>query len=149
MRGDESVCALLRILGRRLVVGNVVSVDGLGVALESTWLAEREMKSRKLVAPLAGRAKDVRYVGHFLVYPRAAHRRQTLRVFPEWMADELELGPIVEESATLVRIETRIHRDDFTEVQQPAHWNATRSPFSSPRPIKAPTRRKAQGCFSR
>jgi DNA-binding transcriptional LysR family regulator len=67
------------------------AVDGLGVALESTRLAEREIKSRKLVAPLARRAQDVRYVGHFLVYPRAARQRQTVRIFAEWIVRELGL----------------------------------------------------------
>jgi len=38
--------------------------EGLGVALESTRLAERELASGRLVRPLAGLAEDVRYVGH-------------------------------------------------------------------------------------
>jgi len=45
------------------------AADGLGVALESTLLAEREIGRGRLVAPLAGRAQDIRYVGHHLVYP--------------------------------------------------------------------------------
>ena len=53
------------------------AVDGLGVALESLRLAERELASGRLVQPLAGRAKDVRYVGHWLVFhrPRSNFRR--------------------------------------------------------------------------
>jgi LysR family glycine cleavage system transcriptional activator len=70
------------------------AVDGLGVALESTRLAEREMVSGKLVAPLAGRAADVRYVGHHLVFPCAARQRQTLRIFTGWITREL--GPEME-----------------------------------------------------
>jgi LysR family transcriptional regulator, glycine cleavage system transcriptional activator len=68
-----------------------MAVDGLGVALESTRLAEREVKSRKLVAPLAERATDVRYVGHYLVFPRTARPRHTLRIFARWLAAELKL----------------------------------------------------------
>ena len=45
------------------------AADGLGMALESTLLAEREIGRGRLVAPLAGRAQDIRYVGHHLVYP--------------------------------------------------------------------------------
>lgn len=67
------------------------ATDGLGVALESTRLAEREIKSKRLVAPLAGRSEDVRYVGHYLVFPRTARPRHTLRVFARWLADELKL----------------------------------------------------------
>jgi DNA-binding transcriptional LysR family regulator len=71
------------------------AVDGLGVALESTLLAEREIARGELVKPLADKAKDVRYVGHYLVYPRAARQRQTLRQFTAWIAAELglDLGP--------------------------------------------------------
>jgi DNA-binding transcriptional LysR family regulator len=67
------------------------AVDGLGVALESTRLAERELASGRLVRPLAGRAEDVRYVAHHLVFPRTASRRHTLRLFAKWLSAELGL----------------------------------------------------------
>lgn len=69
------------------------AVDGLGVALESTRLAEREIAGGRLVAPLAGRAQDVRYVGHYLVFPRAAKARRPVRMFAGWLAQELALPP--------------------------------------------------------
>lgn len=65
--------------------------DGLGVALESTRLAEKELKSGRIVAPLAGCAKDVDYIGHYLAYPRAGRQRRGVRVFTEWLLDELGL----------------------------------------------------------
>ena len=46
-----------------------VACAGLGIALESTRLAEREIETGRIVAPLAGRAKDVEYIGHYLVFP--------------------------------------------------------------------------------
>jgi DNA-binding transcriptional LysR family regulator len=67
------------------------AVDGLGVALESTRLAERELTGGRLVRPLAGRAEDVRYVAHHLVFPRNASRRHTLRLFAKWLSAELGL----------------------------------------------------------
>jgi LysR family transcriptional regulator, glycine cleavage system transcriptional activator len=67
--------------------------DGLGVALESTRLAEREISSGRLVAPLAGRTKDVQYTGHFLVFPRAGRQRHAVRVFTDWLFEALELPP--------------------------------------------------------
>ena len=67
------------------------AANGLGVALESTRLAESELKSGRLVAPLARRSVDVRYVGHHLVYPRSTRQRQTVKVFVTWMARELGL----------------------------------------------------------
>ena len=67
------------------------AADGLGVALESTRLAERELASGRLVRPLAGRAEDVRYVGHHLVFPRSARQRHSLRLFTKWLGAELGL----------------------------------------------------------
>jgi DNA-binding transcriptional LysR family regulator len=67
------------------------AVDGLGVTLESTRLAERELARGDLRAPLAGRARDVRYIGHYLVFPPAAKPRRAVRMFAQWMATELQL----------------------------------------------------------
>jgi DNA-binding transcriptional LysR family regulator len=67
------------------------AVDGLGVTLESTRLAERDLASGRLVRPLAGIAEDVRYVGHHLVFPRSARQRHSLRLFTKWLGQELDL----------------------------------------------------------
>jgi LysR family transcriptional regulator, glycine cleavage system transcriptional activator len=67
------------------------AVDQLGVALESTRLAERELASGRLVRPLVGQAEDVRYIGHHLVFPRSARQRHTLRQFTKWLGEELNL----------------------------------------------------------
>ena len=67
------------------------AVDGLGIALESTRLAELEIADGRLVAPLAGRAQDVRYVGHYLVFPRVAKARRSVRMFTQWLTQELNL----------------------------------------------------------
>jgi LysR family transcriptional regulator, glycine cleavage system transcriptional activator len=63
--------------------------SGLGVTLESTRLAEREIATRKLVAPLAGHSNDIRYVGHHLVFPRASRQRRAVKVFTDWIMSEL------------------------------------------------------------
>jgi DNA-binding transcriptional LysR family regulator len=65
------------------------AADGLGVALESTRLAERELASGRLVAPLAGRSRDVRYVGHFLVYPPRKRAAAAVRTLERWLTREL------------------------------------------------------------
>lgn len=70
------------------------AVDGLGVALESTRLAERELADGRLVAPLAGRAHDVRYIGHYLVFPRVAKSRLAVRTFARWLTQELKLSSV-------------------------------------------------------
>src|SRR6478736_5276894 len=63
--------------------------SGLGVTLESTRLAEREIATGKLVAPLEGRSVDVCYVGHYLVFPRASRRRRAVCAFAEWITSQL------------------------------------------------------------
>ncbi len=65
------------------------AADGLGVALESTRLAERELAGGRVVAPLQGRSVDVSYVGHYLVYPASARRRRTVQLFAAWLCAEL------------------------------------------------------------
>lgn len=64
------------------------AIDGLGVALESTRLAERELASGRLVRPLPA-ARDVAYVGHYLTFPKAERYRMELSVFAGWLAAEL------------------------------------------------------------
>ncbi len=66
------------------------AADGMGIALESTRLAERELASGRLVQPLLGRASDCRYVGHRLVYPAARGGHVTL--FRNWIEGELGLA---------------------------------------------------------
>jgi LysR family glycine cleavage system transcriptional activator len=77
MRFDRSFLAIAMACG------------GVGVTLESTRLAEREIESRRLVAPLSGRCADVKYVGHHLVFPRASRQRRALRAFVDWVTSEL------------------------------------------------------------
>ena len=64
------------------------AADRLGITLESTRLAERELASGRLVRPLPY-AKDVVYVGHFLAFPRAERYRLELLVLTGWLAAEL------------------------------------------------------------
>lgn len=67
------------------------AVEGLGVALESTRLAERELLSGRLVRPLGGQTRDQDYVAHFLVFPTTGRQRAALRVFVDWLGDALGL----------------------------------------------------------
>ena len=75
--------------------------DGLGVALEFTRLAEREIQNGRLVAPFAGRAKDVEEIGHFLVFPRAERQRLAVRAFSNWLLDALGLPRKADEDVQL------------------------------------------------
>jgi LysR family glycine cleavage system transcriptional activator len=77
----------------RSFIAIAAAADGLGVALESTRLAEREIAAGRVVSPLAGRARDVEYTGHYLVFPRSVRQRRAVRVFTEWLLAELGLPP--------------------------------------------------------
>jgi LysR family glycine cleavage system transcriptional activator len=65
------------------------AVEGLGVVLESSLLAERELAAGKLVAPLRDTTTSVRYVGHYLVHPRTHHQHAALTRFKQWLLHEL------------------------------------------------------------
>ena len=69
------------------------AIDGMGIALESTRLAERDIARGALVAPLKNIATDITYVGHFLVYPQSARQRPAVRGFLAWINSELNLPP--------------------------------------------------------
>jgi DNA-binding transcriptional LysR family regulator len=65
------------------------AAGGLGIALESTLLAEGELASGCLVMPLEGRSQSIRYVGHNLVFPRYVRQRHPLKAFSDWLLAEL------------------------------------------------------------
>jgi DNA-binding transcriptional LysR family regulator len=67
------------------------AADGLGVALESTLLAERELQTGRLVCPLRGSWEDVNYIGHFLAFPRSQRRQRAFRLFLDWIKHELQI----------------------------------------------------------
>jgi LysR family transcriptional regulator, glycine cleavage system transcriptional activator len=65
------------------------AADGLGVALESTRLAERELAAGRLVRPLQGLCEDVVYTGHWLVLPRAKQYAPPVVALLKWLSREL------------------------------------------------------------
>lgn len=68
------------------------AADGLGVALESTRLAEREINSGRLVRPLAGQEREIHYTGHHLAYSSVGQQRHTIGIFRDWLLAELGLS---------------------------------------------------------
>lgn len=67
------------------------ALDGLGVALESSLLAQREIAEGKLVAPLWGKTIDIETCNHTLVFPVAATFKRSLHYFINWLGGELSL----------------------------------------------------------
>jgi LysR family transcriptional regulator, glycine cleavage system transcriptional activator len=72
------------------------AADGLGIALESTRLARRELSDGRLVAPLSGVAKDVSYIGHHLSFPKSGSKRRLVRRFANWLLVEIGEQPLPE-----------------------------------------------------
>jgi LysR family transcriptional regulator, glycine cleavage system transcriptional activator len=74
------------------------AADGLGIALESTLLAERDLANGRLVMPLANIAQDITYVGHNLVFPKLAKPNKLAAVFTDWLMAEIKMratsGPL-------------------------------------------------------
>lgn len=67
------------------------AADGIGVALESVRLAERELRDGRLVQPLSGRSRSLFQIGHRLVFPAGADRKITLARFKSWLLAELQI----------------------------------------------------------
>lgn len=68
------------------------AADGLGVCLESTRLAEKELASGRLVTPLDGISRDVSETHHFFVYPKRNAERPVVLAFARWLLGELSLS---------------------------------------------------------
>lgn len=65
------------------------AADGIGVALESVRLAERELRDGRLIQPLSGRSRSLFQIGHRLVFPAGADQKPTLTRFKSWLLTEL------------------------------------------------------------
>jgi len=64
------------------------AADGLGVCLDSTRLAEREIQSGRIVLPLKGTV-DLHECDHYLVYPRRNAQRPIVIAFTRWLMAEI------------------------------------------------------------
>ncbi|MGY2680694.1 LysR substrate-binding domain-containing protein [Pseudomonas tolaasii] len=62
---------------------------GLGILLESTLLADRELQAGTLVCPLLATSKSITYSAHYLVYPKRTYRHPAFYVFKDWLLEEL------------------------------------------------------------
>ena len=65
------------------------AVDGLGVVLESKRLAERELARGDLVEMGSTQFKKIREETHFLSYRSGEKSNKKIRVFEEWLHNEL------------------------------------------------------------
>jgi len=68
------------------------AADGMGVALESTRLAEREINRGDLVIVGAHEFEPILQETHFLSYRSIEHGLPKVRAFREWLLSQTELG---------------------------------------------------------
>lgn len=71
----------------RAALSILAAVDGVGVALESSRLAERELERGELVELGLGRFLPLEQPLHFLAYRASERQLQKVRVFREWLLD--------------------------------------------------------------
>ena len=65
------------------------AVDGLGVVLESSRLAERELSRGELVEIGANQFKSIKEETHFLSYRSGEKSNKKIKLFQEWLLNEI------------------------------------------------------------
>ena len=63
------------------------ATDGMGIALESTLMTEREIGRGALVCPV-GASPDIRMVTQWIVCPHDRLRHRKVRIFLDWLREE-------------------------------------------------------------
>lgn len=85
--GLEAQSKQRRLLFDRSHMAIDAAVRGLGIALESTLMMERELADGRLVCPLV-EVPEVRLVTQWIVCPSDHLRQRKVRVFIDWLRDE-------------------------------------------------------------
>ncbi|SOC46001.1 LysR family transcriptional regulator [Rhizobium subbaraonis] len=76
-----------RVLFDRSHMAIDAAVRGMGIALESTLMMQDELKSGRLVCPIAA-PPDLRIVTQWIVCPRDHLRQKKVRQFLDWLREE-------------------------------------------------------------
>ena len=69
------------------------AADGMGVALESTRLAEREINRGDLVLVGADEFEPILQETHFLSYRAVEQNLEKVRAFREWLLSQTDIAP--------------------------------------------------------
>ncbi len=77
----------------------------LGIALESMRLAQEDLSSGRLVAPLSQAGGRLYDSGHKLVIPRNRPIRKPVRLFVKWLLESLNLPPHLDAAISLAATE--------------------------------------------
>lgn len=81
-----------RILFDRSHMAIDAALDGMGIALESSMMMERELRDGRLVCPVAN-PPPVRIVTQWIVCPRDHLRQKKVRLFLDWLRAERDRMP--------------------------------------------------------
>jgi len=86
LAGVQPVQGWRRVLFDRSHMAIDAAVDGMGIALESTMMMERELRDGSLVCPVA-EPPPVRIVTQWIVCPRDHLRQKKVRLFLDWLRE--------------------------------------------------------------
>ncbi len=87
LAGAEAPGPWRKVLFDRSHMAIDAAVDGLGIALESTLMTEREVGRGALIRPVRG-APEIRLVTQWIVCPRDHLRQRKVRLFLDWLRGE-------------------------------------------------------------
>ena len=89
MAGVEPAVRWRKVLFDRSHMAIDAAAGGLGIALESTLMTERELAEGRLIRPVRD-APEIRLVTQWIVCPRDHLRRRRVQLFLEWLRSERE-----------------------------------------------------------
>lgn len=92
LAGLQPVHRWRRILFDRSHMAIDAASDGMGIALESTMMMERELREGRLVCPVAD-PPPIRIVTQWIVCPRDHLRQKKVRLFLDWLRAERDGMP--------------------------------------------------------
>ncbi|RJG46144.1 LysR substrate-binding domain-containing protein [Mesorhizobium sp. DCY119] len=87
LAGIQPVQRWRRVLFDRSHMAIDAASDGMGVALESTMMMERELRGGRLVCPVV-EPPSVRIITQWIVCPRDHLRQKKVRLFLDWLRAE-------------------------------------------------------------
>lgn len=104
-----------RVLFDRSHMAIDAAADGMGIALESTLMMERELNSGRLVCPVIG-PPPVRLVTQWIVCPHDHLRKQKVRLFLDWLRAERAAWEVSRHNAHALRGAAGSPPDDATRA---------------------------------
>lgn len=98
LAGADMPRAWRKVLFDRSHMAIDAAASGMGIALESTLMTERETERGALVRPVRG-APEIRLVTQWVVCPRDHLRQRKVRLFLDWLRGERDAWQVRQDAA--------------------------------------------------